>query len=235
MKDIFGTALRDYLDGNYTEDIMTETSISEEDVLPLPYLFRTYEEMPEIEQKALDLSHGVILDAGCGSGCHALELQHRGLEVKAIDTSPGAIDVAERRGLKHTELTALADLKNESYDTILMLMNGAGLLGPLEDLAANLAHTKSLLNKQGQVLVDSSDLIYMYDQTEEGGVLVPADHYYGELDYTVSYKGEKDEPFKWLYLDPRLFAAYADEAGFNFEIIVEGDNFDYLARLTHKN
>ena len=46
MKDVFGTAILDYQQGNYTEDLVTSTSISEEDVLPLPYLFRNFSEMP---------------------------------------------------------------------------------------------------------------------------------------------------------------------------------------------
>ena len=48
MKDILGKALLDYFHGNYTEDILTETNISDEDALPLPYLFRNYDEMPLI-------------------------------------------------------------------------------------------------------------------------------------------------------------------------------------------
>ena len=52
-KDLFGKALVDYLNGNHSEDIITSTNISEDDVLPLPYLFRSFKEMPELEQKAL--------------------------------------------------------------------------------------------------------------------------------------------------------------------------------------
>ena len=72
--DLFGKAILDYQLGNYTEDIITETSISEEDILPLPYLFRNYDEMPKIEQKALQMAKGKVLDVGCGSGSHSLYL-----------------------------------------------------------------------------------------------------------------------------------------------------------------
>ena len=89
MKDIFGKALLDYHNGNYTEDIITSTSISTEDTLPLPYLFREFNNMPKIEQKALQLSKGNILDVGCGSGSHSLWLQQKGLHVKGIDISKG--------------------------------------------------------------------------------------------------------------------------------------------------
>lgn len=49
MKDILGTALLDYYHGNSAEDIITETDISEEEQISLPYLFRSYSEMPSLE------------------------------------------------------------------------------------------------------------------------------------------------------------------------------------------
>ena len=67
----------DYHHGNYTEDIKTYSSLDEEDVIPLPYLFRDFDEMPKLEQKALELAHGKVLDIGCGAGNHTLYLQPR--------------------------------------------------------------------------------------------------------------------------------------------------------------
>ena len=232
MKDIFGKAILDYHQGKATEDIYTETNISEEDILPLSYLFRSYDQMPLIEQVALDACVGKILDVGCGAGSHALYLQQKNMDVVAIDTSQGAIKTAKLRGVSNAQCVALMDFREGSFDTILMLMNGAGLLGPVNSVVENLTALKPLLSEQGQLLVDSSDLIYMYDQTDEGGVIVPADRYYGELDFKVSYMGEEDDPFTWLYIDPKLFEHLAEEAGYSFEIIAEGPNYDFLARLT---
>ena len=72
MRDVFGTAILDYQQGNYTEDLVTSTSISKEDVLPLPYLFRDFSKMPVLEQAALKLAKGRVLDVGCGAGSHSL-------------------------------------------------------------------------------------------------------------------------------------------------------------------
>ena len=130
MKDLFGKAILDYQLGNYTEDIITETSISEEDILPLPYLFRTYDEMPKIEQKALQMAKGKVLDVGCGSGSHSLYLQNeRKLNVTSIDISEGAIETCKLRGLKNVHIQDIMTLKDEKFDTILLLMNGAGMCG----------------------------------------------------------------------------------------------------------
>ena len=232
MKDIIGTALLDYYQGNYSEDIITETNISEEDELPLPYLFRTFKEMPEIEQKALKSTKGKTLDVGCGSGSHSLYLQEKGFDVMAIDTSKGAIEVCELRGLKNARNINLLELENESFDSILLLMNGTGIFQNLENTSKYLLHLKSLLNPKGQILIDSSDLRYMYDSTDDGGILVPADRYYGELEFTMRYKEMESEPFEWLYLDEKTFENICNRNNLNFEVIARGDNFDYLARIT---
>ncbi|NER15256.1 methyltransferase domain-containing protein [Leptobacterium flavescens] len=233
MKDIFGKAILDYQQGNYTEDILTETSISEEDVLPVPYLFRGYDQMPEIEQKALELCKGHVLDIGCGAGSHALYLQEeRKLKVSAIDISEGAIKACKKRGITDARHTDIQQLQNEKFDTLLLLMNGAGMCGYLKNITSFLQHLRSILNKGGQILLDSSDIIYMYDEDEEGGKWIPADmEYYGELEFRMSYKGEKSDPFPWLYIDYNTLQNAAVANGFNCELILEGEHYDYLARL----
>ena len=126
--DIFGMAILDYLNGDYTEDIKVSSSIADEDVIPIPYLFRTFEDMPAIEQKALGICQGKILDVGCGAGGHALYLQQQNHEVTAIDTSQGAIQACNKRGLKNAIHISLLNFKRGKYDTILLLMNGTGIL-----------------------------------------------------------------------------------------------------------
>lgn len=234
MKDLFGQALLDYLQGNYTEDIKTETSISEEDVLPIPYLFRSYEQMPPLEQKALSLAQGKVLEIGCGAGSHGLYLQsNRNLEVHSVDISEKAVQVCKARGLKHVYATNIMEFDGK-FDTILLLMNGAGMCGRLKKMGEFFAKIKTLLAPNGQILTDSSDIIYMFDQNKDGSYNVPMDFdYYGELMYLVKYKGQKEEPFPWLYVDYNTLQNVAHSVGLEAELIAEGDNFDYLARLKH--
>lgn len=232
QKDILGKALLDYFQGNYTEDIVTETNISEEDILPLPYFFRSFEEMPIIEQKALKLAKGKVLDVGCGAGSHALYLQQQGLDVIAIDLSPGAIEVCRLRGVKNAKVIDLLDV-SEQFDTLVLLMNGTGIFKTLENVPAYLLHLKTLLKPGGQILIDSSDIIYMFEEDEDGGIWVTGDKdYYGELTFTMRYKGESTEAFDWLYLHFDLLNALAQEAGLQCELIMEGNHYDYLARLS---
>ncbi|MEW4922962.1 class I SAM-dependent methyltransferase [Algibacter sp. 2305UL17-15] len=233
MKDLFGQALLDYHNGSYTEDIITSTSISDEDVLPLPYLFRCYKDMPKLEQKALKLAKGKILDVGCGAGNHSLHLQGKGLQVKAIDISTGAIEVAKQRGVLNAEVLNLLD-ESETFDTILLLMNGTGIFQELNQVSKYLLHLKSLLNQNGQILIDSSDIKYMYED-EDGGLWIDTNaNYYGELDYFLSYKSKKELPMKWLYLDFETLKLVCETVGLKCELVMVGEYFDYLARLIVK-
>ncbi|MCG2609887.1 class I SAM-dependent methyltransferase [Flavobacterium sp. SM15] len=235
MKDLFGKAILDFQTNNDPQDLITETSISEADEMSVAYLFRGYNEMPKMEQKALDLAKGKILDVGCGAGSHALYLQNdKQMDVTAIDISANAIKACQLRGVKNTRVRNVMDLEKEKYDTILLMMNGAGMCGKLKKISAFLQHLKSILNENGQILLDSSDIIYMFDEDEDGGKWIPTDtDYYGELIFNIAYKGEKEEPFDWMYIDYNTLQNAAHANGLNCELVLEGEHFDYLAKLTH--
>ena len=233
MKDLFGKAILDYQTGNKPEDLITETSISEADEMSVAYLFRSFDEMPILEQKALKLSKGKILDVGCGAGSHSLYLQQKGFDVTSIDISPNAIKACTLRGLKKAKVQDVMTLENEKFDTILLLMNGAGMCGKLKNITKFLQKLKSLLTENGQILVDSSDIIYMFDDDEDGGKWIPGNSdYYGEVEFKVSYKGETEKPFDWMYIDYNTLQNAALANGLSCELILEGGHFDYLAKLS---
>jgi SAM-dependent methyltransferase len=230
MKDIFGKALLDYQTGDFTENLITATNISDEDELPLAYLFRDFDDMPNLEQKALEVSKGNILDVGCGAGSHTLYLQNKGFSVKAIDISPRAVEVCKLRGINKAEQKSILK-ETETFDTILLLMNGTGIFQELKQTQKYLKHLKSLLKPNGQILIDSSDIKYMYEDDDGGFWMDLNAEYYGELDYYLSYKGETEKPMKWLYLDFETLSQECKKAGLTCEKIMDGEHFDYLARL----
>ena len=232
MKDLFGKAILDFQTNNSPEDIVTETNISEADEMEVAYLFRSFDQMPKLEQEALQLSKGKILDIGCGAGSHSLHLQENSFDVTAIDISENAIKACQLRGLKNAKVQNLLDIEDEKFDTILLLMNGTGIFGTLNETSKYLQKLKSLLNPNGQILIDSSDIIYMFDEDDDGSYLVPANQYYGELTFTISYKNETETAFPWLYLDYNTLQNVAHANGFNCKLVLEGKHFDYLAKLT---
>ena len=233
MKDLFGKAILDYQTHNSPEDLITETSISEADEMSVAYLFRSFAEMPQLEQKALQLATGKVLDVGCGAGSHALYLQEKGFDVTAIDISANAIKACELRGMKKAKVQDIMQLEGDQYDTILLLMNGAGMCGRLKNISNFLQKLKTLLTDTGQILVDSSDIIYMFDEDEDGAKWIPTDvDYYGEVVFDITYKGEKENAFDWMYIDYNTLQNAAFANGFQCEVVLEGEHFDYLAKLS---
>ena len=222
--------LLDFENEKSIEDIITWTNISDKDVLPLSYLFRDYSEMPKLEQKALQLAKGSILDVGCGAGSHSLWLQKKGLTVKAIDNSKGAILTAKKRGVLQTENISLLE-ETQTFDTILLLMNGTGIFQEIIQVSNYLKHLKSILKPEGQILIDSSDIKYMFDNDNE---FKNQNRYYGELDYYLSYKDEEETPMKWLYIDSDTLKTACLANGLQCEKIMDGEHYDYLARITSK-
>lgn len=231
-KDPIGSALLDVLQGKEQQSITVKMDIADDDVLSPSYFFRTYDECPELEKQALHRATGRVLDVGAGAGAHSLYLQQQGVDVTAIDVSPNSVDVMKQRGIKNVKLIDFYDYHSESFDTLLFLMNGIGLVQTLDGFEQFFAHARTLLAPSGQIILDSSDLIYMFE-AEGGSYLIDLnDKYHGEVEFNLSYKNVEGEPFNWLYVAEELLQDAAEASGFNCEIIKQGPHYDYLARLT---
>ncbi|MBR5332840.1 MAG: SAM-dependent methyltransferase [Muribaculaceae bacterium] len=234
-RDPMGAAIADFYKNGIAGRLRVMSSMFDEDEIPVAHLFREEDEMGELELKALGLSKGRILDVGAGAGCHALALQDREMSVMAIDVSPLSVEVMAKSGVIDARLVNLYDeTLCEKFDTILMLMNGSGIIGKISNMPQFFARIDALLAEGGQVLLDSSDLIYLFED-EDGGVDIDlAAGYYGEVDFAMQYKNIKGETFDWLYIDFETLAFHAEENGFVAELVAEGDHYDYLACLTRK-
>ena len=230
-KDPMGAAIRDYHINGKADTLVVRSSMFDDDEIPVAELFRSYDDMPELERYALNLAEGRILDVGAGSGCHSLALEAMGKECVAIDISPLSVEVMLDRGVDARLKDFYDESFSERFDTVLMLMNGTGIIGNLDNMERFFGRLKNLLAPGGSVLVDSSDLRYLYEE-EDGSLMIDlADDYYGQLDYQMQYKDVVGEQFDWLYIDFDTLASYAEQNGFTAELVYEGDHYDYLARL----
>ena len=235
-KDPMGQAIADYFKNGIAGRLRVFSPQFEEDEIPVETLFREYDEMPEIEQKALLMAEGNILDVGAGAGCHTLALQEMGKNVTAIDISPLAVETMRKRGVAKTRLIDFFDIgkedqETEQFDTILMLMNGSGIIGTIDKMNDFFAYIDRILKPGGQVLVDSSDIRYIFEHEDGSMDIDLASGYYGEMEYQMQYKRTKGAPFPWLYIDFSILQLYAENNGFTAEIVVTGEHYDYLARI----
>ena len=223
--DPMGRAIADYYGTGKADRLRVFSPMFEEDEIPLRTLFRTYKSMPSIEQKAIELAKGRTLDVGAASGCHSLILQQRGIDVTAIDISPLSVETMKQRGVKDVREQDFFAIQGEQFDTILMLMNGIGIVGTLERMPEFFKLLDKTLAPGGQVLCDSSDISYVF----EGDM--PDMGYYGEQSFQMQYKDTIGEPFPWLYIDAETLRQVAVENGYAAEVVAEGEHYDYLARI----
>ena len=233
--DILGKALLAYHHGHPDAALTVHCNVADDEPLPAAYFFRSLLQMPELERLALDESRGRVLDLGAGAGCHSLELQSRGFDVKAVDVSAGAVQVMTERGVRTVARHDLFDplpATELPYDTILLLMNGLGLAGTLEGLDKFLVHARTLLGPGGQILATSSDVRYLYED-EDGALMLNLNGpYYGEVEYSLSFAGQQGASFPWLFVDAALLNDAAETAGYTAEFLGEDDDEQYLVRLT---
>ena len=231
-EDPMGAAIRDYFRQGKSAQLKVLSSLFDDDEMPVAHLFRSYHEMPPLEQRALNEVRGKVLDVGAGAGCHALALQERGFDVTAVDISPLSCETMKERGVANVECVNIFNQRfQERFDTLLLLMNGTGIAGKLSRLPQLLSRLKQLMTPGAQILIDSSDLRYVYE--DENGVLdVDLDGaYYGEVDYQMTYRNIIGKSFDWLYADSVVLAECCRQCGLKCEILAQGNHYDYLARI----
>lgn len=226
MKDILGAALLDWYNGDRASKLMINNKYGNPEEMPVDYYFRTFGEIPEIEAFALSHCKGHTLDIGAGVGTHTLPMQRDKKKITALEISPKACEVLKQSGVKEIIQEDIFNYQGRQYDTLLLLMNGIGVAQTIDGFKALLQHFQSLLNTNGQILFDSSDVSYLYEINPK-----PNDHYYGEVDYQYHYKGENGEWFKWLYVDFGTARSIGMELGFEVELLAEDDQGHYLCRM----
>lgn len=233
QNDPFGLAITEYFEGNKKAALAVDSTITQNEKIKVSTLFRTYRGMPELEKTALDLTQGKTLDIGAGSGTHALVLQKRKIDVTALDLSKGACETMLKRGLQKVVNSDIFKYQEKGFDTMLLLMNGIGIAGTLDGLDQLLAHLKTLLLPGGKIYMDSTDILYMFEE-EDGSVLIDLHGaYYGELEYEISYGNERAQ-FPWLYVDYATLETHATALGFGSELVITDEDGSYLACLVKR-
>lgn len=226
MQDLHGNAILDYYKGERDQTLLLHNNYGKPEEMPIETFFREHEDFTELEQLAIASCTGKILDIGSAAGAHALFMQALEMDIVALDNSAGCITTLEKSGMNKVVGTNYQDHKDK-YDTLLLLMNGIGIIGKLNQFSSFIKKAKSLLNKGGQVILDSSDINYLYDD----GLPKPV-NYFGELRYRYEYQGEKGDWFDWVYIDPKTLEELVKAEGLSLEILHTDEYDQYLAKIT---
>jgi SAM-dependent methyltransferase len=229
-----GQAIAEYHKKGRAEKLRVFSLMFYEDNIPVDTLFRSFDGMPRLEQQMLRMAEGRVLDVGAGSGCHSVELMKMGREVVAIDISALSVEVMKERGVDARCEDFFDERFCEQFDTVIMAMNGIGIVGRIERLPEFFKRAKQLLKPGGRILLDSSDIRYVFEDEDGAFDIDLAAGYYGEVDYAMKYRTVQGDRFDWLYIDFATLQMYAEESGFKCEKVADGDHYDYLACLRMK-
>ena len=229
MRDIFGKALLDYYQNSFVPPLLLHNEYGPPETIPVDRFFWREDKFPDLELFALKQVHGKILEVGAGTGRHTLYMQNQGHDVSALDISASCGILMKKMGVEKIIIEDIYAYHVNNYDTIIMLMNGIGIAGNINRLKKLLKHLKNLINPEGQLLLDSSDISYLYH-----GKDVPKDTYFGELKFHYEYRGIHDDPISWLYIDQNTLMGVANSTGWNCQIIFEDETEAFLARLQLK-
>ncbi|MEQ9440341.1 MAG: SAM-dependent methyltransferase [Cyclobacteriaceae bacterium] len=226
--DVYGQALADYFDDCPTDTLWVHTSYGTREEMPTDWFFREPDEFPAVEQYALSLCQGTVLDIGAGVGVHALSLQDQKFKVLAVETSKQCCRIMQDCGVKQVLNMPYADYDGPQVDTMLLLMNGIGLVGNMAGLHDFLLWAQRWLKPGGQLLFDSSDVSYLFDE-----YTMPTDYYYGEIQFQYEYLEQYGDWFSWLYVDFQTLQKVCEPLGWSVQHIFEDETQQYLVRLTY--
>jgi len=229
MKDVLGAAVTDYFHEDKPQKLWIHNDYGPKEEMPIDIYFRDENKMSTIELAALKYCTGKILDIGACVGSHALALQAYGEDVTALEISPKAAAIMRLRGVQNVVEANFFDYQEKGFDTLLLMMNGIGLVSNIKGLFSFLEKAKTMLNVGGQIIFDSSDVSYLYD----GSVPLAGD-YFGEIRFQYEYKKQQTDWFTWLFVDQGTLYHIANEAGWKAEFLMEDENSQYLVRLTLK-
>lgn len=231
MNDPFGEAIHDFFEKGKAPDLIVNSNYTENEEIAASWFFRSEKEMPKIEQIALKNCRGRILDIGAAAGCHSIVLQKKGFSVTALEKSQLAVNVLKKRGIQKVICDDIYSLANQQFDTLLLLMNGAGIGETISGLKKLLLHLKPLIAERGQILIDSSDIKYLFREND-GSLWIDLANpkYYGEMTYEVTYKKSVSK-FQWLFVDFDTLKKVAEKTGFDCVLLESGQHHDFLAQL----
>lgn len=196
--------------------------------------FTQYKDWSPVEQQAIALAKGKVLDVGCGAGRHSLYLQENGFDVTGIDNSPGAIEVCKLRGLKKAEVLPVEDvdkLAENSFDTIIMFGNNFGLFGSPENAKKILEKFTRITTENAQIIAgtldplktdDPSHLSYHALNRQRGQLP-------GQVKMRIIYEDTIGDWFNYLFVSPEEMREIFKETAWQIPEFIESDGAHYFA------
>lgn len=199
------------------------------------FYFPDSAEVPELERQVCLRAAGRVLDGACRAGSRAVSLaaQEGVRSVTGIEFSPGAVELARRRGVD-AHLGSVLELPRGigPFDTLVLAGEGQGVLGNAELAPTALRNLAGLAAPGATLLYQGIDPYQAF-----GSFLAPhaernraAGRLPGTLRIRSRYQELSTPWFDYLYCSADEFTALAEETGWALRN-VERDGVFYLVTL----
>jgi SAM-dependent methyltransferase len=229
-----GMAMSAFFDGDTKAEVGIRRDDGMEESIPVRHFFRDAPEFTPIENAAIHLCRGRVLDVGAGSGIHSLVLQEKGVPVTSIDISSHAVEIMKQRGVKDAHCADISEFQGGPYDTILLLGRSIGMVETIVGLDRFLDYAQNLVSEEGLMLLDSLDVrvaedtrhLAYHEANRKSG------RYVGEIRLQFHFQGKNGPNCCWLHVDPDTLKERAVVAGWRYDVILQEESGDYLAKLT---
>ncbi len=154
-----------------------------------------------------------VLDVGAGGGRAAVPLHGEGVDVVALDVSPGAVEVCRRRGVTATFTGSVEDLAvtaPEPFDAFLCLGNNLGLVNRsfLGALRAMSHDGTRLVGTMLDPYATDDPLHVAYHEANRASGRLP-----GQVTVRVRYRNLATPWFTLLWLSPDELSGVAAASG----------------------
>lgn len=234
-EDAFGHLLLDHLHGRAGRARLERDDGAAGPAMAAAYFFMPYDQWAQEERMVFDEVRGHVLDVGCGAGRHSLEAQSRGLDVTAVDISPGAVSVCEQRGVRDVRLLPLAAVGRSlgPADTVLMMCGNFGLAGSAPKTRETLHMLHELTAAGARIVLDGDDPYAGMDADDEAyhERNRALGHLPGQVTIRLVY-GERATPwYDLLMVSPGELEALAADTGWRLASLVEAEPPEFFAVL----
>ena len=234
VPDAYGEMLRFQLETNESVAEIVEREDRYMDTGSVAGLyFLEPKKWPREELSALKHAKGRVLDVGGGAGRHSLYLQDRGLDLTAIDSSPGAIGVCKARGVHRAIVRPIAEVsrfKDASFDTIIMMGNNFGLLGSLNNGKTILKEFHRIMSSKAIIIAATRDpyktnrrvhLDYHRFNERRGRMS-------GQIRMRIRFAKSIGPWFDYLLVSPKEMKMVIDKTGWQIREILSRDESGYF-------
>ena len=146
-----------------------------------------------------------VLDYGCGIGRHLVYLRKHfpnvDLHICGLDICEGLLNYCRETLPENSDFeSGLEGFQHQTYDLILFMGNGLGVLGDESNAIEMLTDLTNRLNPGGRILIETGNPF--------------GNGYYSSL-YTISFQGQEDPQFSWGYSDKRWLTDFFGNLGCN--------------------